>query len=140
MSAALNLIANEATLMAHLDARFANALDERALGGFALLLLRAVGVADKAALDVCLQHTLRDTDFIARIDEAHYAIVIPQVSDVETAQRVADKLRAAVLPACANKLAIGGALFPKDAKSRDQLVDIATEKLVHASASGSAVI
>lgn len=127
-------IGNEAELMAHLDARFANAADERALGGFGLLLLRMVGVRDAAAAAACLTRTLRESDFLARIDDAHMAIVIPQVSDRETAKRIAEKLARALLPEYASRLALGGALFPSDATARDALIDAATERIQRASA------
>ncbi len=119
--------------MAHLDARFANAADERALGGFGLLLLRMVGVRDADSAVACLTRTLRESDFLARIDDAHMAIVIPQVSDRETAQRIAEKLSRALLPKHATRLALGGALFPADATTRDALIDGATERIQRAS-------
>ncbi|MFN7221261.1 MAG: diguanylate cyclase domain-containing protein, partial [Burkholderiales bacterium] len=82
----------------------------------------------------CLTRTLRESDFLARIDDAHMAIVIPQVSDRETANRIAEKLARALLPEHASRLALGGALFPADATSRDALIDAATERIRRASA------
>lgn len=126
-------VANEAELMAHLDARFSNGAVERALGGFGLLLLRMDGVRNAAATEARVTRTLRESDFLARIDDAHMAVVIPQVSDRETAQLVAEKLARALLPEYASRIAVGGALFPADASSRDALIDAATERIQRAS-------
>lgn len=100
---------NQQALNDHLDARFANRDIERALGGFALMLIGfdARDQAEQsrnnrlsedllAAISARVKATLRDSDFLAQFDDRTFAVVIPQISDRDTLKRIAQKLRAAL--------------------------------------------
>ena len=142
-------VVNRQALIEHLDERFANADVERALGGFALLMValedftevrRRDGntAADELVHAAAAQMvtTLRDSDLVAHLDEGRFVVVIPQASDRATATRVAEKLheafaKPAALPSPGNfgKLVarIGISLFPADATSREVLMQRALE-------------
>ena len=145
-------LASRKSLIAHLDARFANADVERALGGFALLMVSLDAFnalrrdhGDAAAEEMLraaaarMIDTLRDSDFLARMDGGQFMVVIPQVSDHATAARVAEKLQAAFAepavlastPGHQVSLAahIGIGLFPADADTREVLIQRAFEDL-----------
>ncbi len=113
-----------------------------ALGGFALLLLDLDGfkaVNDKLghdAGDALLRQAatrmtlaLRESDYLARLGGDEFLIVIPQVSDEETARRVAHKLIEAIaVPyqlsenTASVSTSIGISVFPKDGRDREILM------------------
>jgi predicted signal transduction protein with EAL and GGDEF domain len=132
------------SLVDHLDARLADGDIERALGGFALLLIKfydgeesvpTPDASDKTkilnAISARLRTTLRDSDFLAQFDERTFAVVIPQISDRATAERIIQKLRTAfLLPIVnndgeqANVLSprFGFSLFPSDGATQQALI------------------
>ena len=136
----------------HLDARFANRDIERALGGFALMLI-GFDARDQpeqsrnnrlsedllAAISAKVKATLRDSDFLAQFDDRTFAVVIPQISDRDTVKRIAQKLRAALSVPIGNpnadgadgasirSLTIRSSLFPDDGATRALLVARALE-------------
>ena len=144
MNNAATLEAGRQSLIDHLDARFANGDIERALGGFALLMLTFdVGAKNGHTPDVPfekdmlatiamrLRTTLRDTDFLAQFDERTFTVGIPQISDCATAERIIQKLKAAFVPSIGNSdvheatvlsLKIGFSLFPSDGATQQALV------------------
>ncbi len=126
MSRAHSTIADLDALRAHLDVRFANGDIERALGGFALIL---VAIRDESSMDAAasaMSKTLRDTDFQAAIDRTTFAVVIPQISDRATADRIIEKLQAAFRTGADNGVSINArtsvSLFPKDGLTRAALM------------------
>jgi predicted signal transduction protein with EAL and GGDEF domain len=132
------------SLVDHLEARLADGDIERALGGFALLLIKfydgeenipTPDAADKTeilnAISARLRTTLRDSDFLAQFDERSFAVVIPQISDRATAERIIQKLRTAfLLPLVNNNGAqasvlspkFGFSLFPTDGATQQALI------------------
>jgi GGDEF domain-containing protein len=129
MQDGLSGFADRQALVAHLDERFANGDIERALGGFALMVVRIAPLPDadinnlRAAVAAKLTATLRDTDFLATFDPNTFAVVLPQISDRATASRVAEKLQAAFSRA-PNIIGatISASLFPEDGTTRDALI------------------
>lgn len=143
---------NQQALNDHLDARFANRDIERALGGFALMLI-GFDARDQpeqsrnnrlsedllAAISAKVKATLRDSDFLAQFDDRTFAVVIPQISDRDTVKRIAQKLRAALSRPLGNpnaggadgasirSLTIRSSLFPDDGATRALLVARALE-------------
>lgn len=143
---------NQQALNDHLDARFANRDIERALGGFALMLI-GFDARDQpeqsrnnrlsedllAAISARVKATLRDSDFSAQFDDRTFAVVIPQISDRDTVKRIAQKLRAALSRPLGNpnadgadgasirSLTIRSSLFPDDGATRALLVARALE-------------
>src|SRR5205085_2038472 len=96
---------NRAAVMEHIASRFRDSENEAALGGFALLLLDLDGfkhvndslghdAGDSLLRDVAgrINVALRSSDYCARLGGDEFLIVVPQVSDRETAARVAGKL------------------------------------------------
>jgi diguanylate cyclase (GGDEF)-like protein len=76
-----------------------------------------------------LVHALRDSDYIARLGGDEFLVVIPQVSDRETAARVAEKLIAAIArpyslgeQGASITTSIGISLFPEDGRDREVLM------------------
>ena len=113
-----------------------------ALGGFALLLLDLDGfkaVNDKLGHDagdellrqaaIRMTLALRESDYLARLGGDEFLVVIPQVSDEQTARRIALKLIEAIAVAfqlsdkTANvTISIGISVFPKDGREREILM------------------
>ena len=132
------------SLVDHLDARLADGDIERALGGFALLLIKfydgeeSVPTSDASnntkilnAISARLRTTLRDSDFLAQFDERTFAVVIPQISDRATAERIIQKLRTAFLRPIVNNDGeqtndlsprFGFSLFPSDGATQQALI------------------
>jgi len=151
MQDTLTGVVNRQALIKHLDERFANADVERALGGFALLMVSLDDFAEVARLDgraaadelartaaARLVAMLRDSDLVAYLDDGRFMVVIPQASDRATAARVAEKLHEAFAKPAAHtahsKLGrmvarIGISLFPADAATREVLMQRALEDL-----------
>jgi diguanylate cyclase (GGDEF)-like protein len=156
MHDSLTGLANRDAIIEHLDARLANGETERALGGFALMLLDLDGfkaVNDELGHDAGdellkivakrLVATLRDSDFIARLGGDEFLVVVPQVSDRDTAGLVADKLiRVLAEPYAINsKLArvsasIGVSLFPTNGSDREVLMKAADLAMYEAKRAG----
>ena len=136
--------AGRQSLINHLEARLASGDIERALGGFALLLIKlydgretgremeASEVSDTlAAISTRLRTILRDSDFLTQFDEHTFAVVIPQISDRTTAEGIIQKLRSAfLLPIAGNggdgpdvfSPKFGVALFPVDGVIHQTLI------------------
>ena len=113
-----------------------------ALGGFALLLLDLDGfkaVNDKLGHDagdellrqaaIRMTLALRESDYLARLGGDEFLVVIPQVSDEQTARRIALKLIEAIAVSfqlsdkTANvTISIGISVFPKDGREREILM------------------
>lgn len=143
---------NRPAVMEHISARLDDADGEAALGGFALLLLDLDGfkaVNDRLGHDAGdallkevarrAKHELRDSDYIARLGGDEFLIVIPQVSDQDTAGRVAKKLLSAlsedyllVTDRAQVTASIGISLFPRDARDRESLMKCADLALYRA--------
>ena len=143
---------NRPAVMEHISARLLNAESEAALGGFALLLMDLDGfkeVNDKLghdAGDALLKEVarrsrreLRDSDYIARLGGDEFLIVVPQVSDQETAARVSMKLIAAIgveyllgTDRARVTTSIGISMFPRDARDRESLMKCADLALYRA--------
>ena len=128
---------------------------EASLGGFALLLLDLDGfkavndnfghdAGDELLRQVSsrIEAALRDTDFVARLGGDEFLIVVPQVSDRETAHRVGKKIIAAVAKpylVTSRELkmtaSIGISMFPESARDREGLMkcaDLAMYEAKHA--------
>ena len=128
---------------------------EASLGGFALLLLDLDGfkavndsfghdAGDELLRQVSsrIEAALRDSDFVARLGGDEFLIVVPQVSDRETAHRVGKKIIAAVakryLVTCSElkmTASIGISMFPENARDREGLMkcaDLAMYEAKHA--------
>ena len=143
---------NRPAVMEHISARLRDAEAEAALGGFALLLLDLDGfkaVNDSLghdAGDALLKEVarrarleLRDSDYIARLGGDEFLIVIPQVSDQETAARIAKKLIAVIgehfllgTDRAQVTASVGISLFPRDARDREALMKCADLALYQA--------
>ena len=143
---------NRPAVMEHISARLRDAEVEAALGGFALLLLDLDGfkaVNDSLghdAGDALLKEVarrarleLRDSDYIARLGGDEFLIVIPQVSDQETAGRVAQKLISVIseeyrlgIDRAQVTASVGISLFPRDARDREALMKCADLALYQA--------
>ncbi|HEX4858223.1 MAG TPA: diguanylate cyclase [Usitatibacteraceae bacterium] len=140
-----------ASLNAHVAERLKNADVEAALGGFALLLAGfepavradreqtpAIDEADLARIAKRLAQALRSSDFLARTDDGLLAVVVPQVSDRETAARVAQKViesarlrdkEEGVSRELETTTHIGISLFPGDAQDVESLLADAKQAL-----------
>ncbi len=147
---------NRPAVMEHISARLRDAEAEAALGGFALLLLDLDGfkaINDNLghdAGDALLKEVarralkeLRDSDYIARLGGDEFLIVIPQVSDQETAERVAKKLITSIgepytlgTEQAKVTVSIGISLFPRDARDREALMKCADLALYRAKRMG----
>ncbi len=148
----LTALFNRPAVMDHISARLVDAESEAALGGFALLLMDLDGfkeVNDKLghdAGDALLKEVarrtrreLRDSDYIARLGGDEFLIVVPQVSDQETAARVSMKLIAAIgveyllgTDRARVTASIGISMFPRDARDREALMKCADLALYRA--------
>jgi diguanylate cyclase (GGDEF)-like protein len=147
---------NRAAIIEQLDTRLADPDTERALGGFGLMLLDLDGfkaVNDTMGHDAGdellklvsarMMGALRETDFLARLGGDEFLILIPQISDRETAERIAEKLTTVVarpytLPAgVANvTVSIGISQFPDDALDREALMKCADKAMYEAKHAG----
>jgi len=127
-----------------------------ALGGFALMLLDLDGfkavndnlgheAGDELLRQAATRMTLalRESDYLARLGGDEFLVVIPQVSDEQTAQRVALKLIEAIAApyqllnkAASVTLSIGISFFPKDGRDRITLMQHADSALYLAKHSG----
>ncbi len=143
---------NRPAVMEHISSRLRDAESEAALGGFALLLVDLDGfksvndnlghdAGDALLKEVArrARHELRDSDYLARLGGDEFLIVIPQVSDQETAARVAKKLIGVIaqpytLGADQARVtaSIGISLFPRDARDRESLMKCADLALYQA--------
>ena len=90
-----------------------------------------------------MEAVLRDSDYVARLGGDEFLIVVPQVSDHETAERVGQKLIEAIGASyrVAEKqsnvtASIGISMFPKDARDRETLMKCADLALYEAKHSG----
>jgi diguanylate cyclase (GGDEF)-like protein len=147
---------NRHAIMEHLAARLADRDAVVALGGLALMLVDLDGfkeINDRHGHDggdellkqvaARARATLRDTDFVARLGGDEFLVVIPQVSDRETAALVAQKLIDAIgKPFALGQIeaqvgaSIGIAIFPRDAGDREGLLKCADAALYQAKAAG----
>lgn len=127
-----------------------------ALGGFTLMLLDLDGfkavndnLGHEAGDELLRQAAtrmmlaLRESDYLARLGGDEFLVVIPQVSDEQTAQRVALKLIEAIAvpyellnKAASVTLSIGISFFPKDGRDRIILMQRADSALYEAKHSG----
>jgi diguanylate cyclase (GGDEF)-like protein len=147
---------NRPAVMEHIANKLANGEHEASLGGIALLLLDLDGfkvVNDSLGHDAGdallkeaanrMQAALRDSDYLARLGGDEFLVVVPQVSDVETAERVGEKLAAAVSApydlhgkSAVVTVSIGVSMFPKDARDREGLLKCADLALYEAKHAG----
>lgn len=143
---------NRPAVMEHISVRLNDSEAEAALGGFALLLLDLDGfkavndslghdTGDELLKEVArrTRMALRDSDYIARLGGDEFLIVIPQVSDRETAERVAEKLINVVgepyllgTERAQVTASVGISLFPRDARDREALMKCADLALYQA--------
>lgn len=147
---------NRPAVIDHISARLANADNEAALGGFALLLLDLDGFKEvndslgHDAGDMLLKEVarraklvLRAADYVSRLGGDEFLIVIPQVSDEGTAERVAEKLIFSIAEPyqfgnhrIAVTASIGISMFPRDARDRETLMKCADIALYEAKNAG----
>jgi len=143
---------NRPAVMEHISSRLRDAENEAAFGGFALLLLDLDGfktVNDSLghdAGDALLKEVarrarveLRDSDYLSRLGGDEFLIVIPQVSDQDTAESVAKKLISVIAQPfalgeqCVQVTAsIGVILFPRDGRQREAIMKCADLALYQA--------
>ena len=147
---------NRPAVMEHLGKKLADGEHEASLGGLALLLLDLDGfkvVNDSLGHDAGdallkqvaarIEAALRDSDYVARLGGDEFLIVVPQVSDQETAERVARKLVEVIgapyslsaQPARVT-VSIGISMFPQDAREREALMKCADLALYEAKGAG----
>ncbi len=156
MHDSLTGLRNRAAVMEHIDKKLADGEQEAALGGFALLLLDLDGfkaINDNSGHDAGdallrqvaarIEAALRDSDFVARLGGDEFLIVVPQVSDPETAARVGKKLVEVVgkpyaLSGQQSRVtaSIGISMFPADAQDRETLMKCADLALYEAKRAG----
>ena len=147
---------NRPAVMEHIARKLADGEHEASLGGLALLLLDLDGfkaVNDNLGHDAGdallnqvaarIKAALRDSDYVARLGGDEFLIVVPQVSDQETAERVGKKLLEAIgMPyQLAGKnsnvtVSIGISMFPKDGRDRETLMKCADLGLYEAKHAG----
>ena len=147
---------NRPAVMEHIAKKLANGEHEASLGGLALLLLDLDGfkaINDNLGHDVGdallkqvatrIETALRDSDYVARLGGDEFLVVVPQVSDQETAERVGKKLVRAVgapyLLAGRQSnvtVSIGISMFPQDARDRETLMKCADLALYEAKHAG----
>lgn len=147
---------NRPAVMEYIGRKLADGEQEASLGGFALLLLDLDGfkvVNDSFGHDagddllkqvaVRIEAALRDSDYVARLGGDEFLIVVPQVSDEETATSVGKKLvemigAPYVLTGRHSKVtvSIGISMFPKDARDREALMKCADLALYEAKHAG----
>lgn len=147
---------NRHAVMEHIATKLIDREQEASLGGFALLLLDLDGfkainddlghdAGDALLKQVAsrLGATLRDSDYLARLGGDEFLIVVPQISDRETAERVGKKLLEAIgapylLAGKRSKVSvsIGISIFPEDAQDRESLMKCADLALYEAKRAG----
>ncbi len=148
---------NRPAVMEYIARKLADGEHEASLGGLAFLLLDLDGfkaVNDNFGHDSGdellklvasrIEAALRDSDYVARLGGDEFLIVVPQVSDNETAERVGKKIVAAVgapYMLLAGKesnvtASIGISMFPKDARDREALMKCADLALYEAKHAG----
>ena len=147
---------NRRAVMAHIDSKLADHEQEASLGGFGLLLLDLDGFkaindnlghdAGDALLKTVasrIEAALRDSDYAARLGGDEFLIVIPQVSDRETAERIGNKLiemiRTPYLLTGQQTMvtvSIGISMFPGDGSDRETLMKCADVALYEAKRAG----
>jgi diguanylate cyclase (GGDEF)-like protein len=152
---ALTGLFNRAAVTDFIEARLRDE-STAALGGFALMLLDLDGfkavndnLGHEAGDDLLRQAAtrmtlaLRESDYLARLGGDEFLVVIPQVSDEQTAQRVALKLIEAIAApyqllnkAASVTLSIGISFFPKDGRDRTLLMQHADSALYKAKHGG----
>jgi diguanylate cyclase (GGDEF)-like protein len=88
-----------------------------------------------------LRIAVRMVDFPARYGGEEFAVIVPQI-DAQSLAVIAERVRASVeaIPAPAGgeavSISIGGALFPSDGKTVDELFHVADERLYEAKRAG----
>ena len=147
---------NRPAVMDHVARKLVDGEQEASLGGLALLLVDLDGfkavndnfghdTGDELLKQVAsrLEAALRDSDYVARLGGDEFLIVVPQVSDQETAERVGKKVIASVgapytLFGKESKItaSIGISMFPKDAREREALMKCADLALYEAKHAG----
>ena len=147
---------NRPAVMEYIARKLADGEQEASLGGFALLLLDLDGfktVNDSFGHDAGddllkqaaarIEVALRDSDYVARLGGDEFLIVVPQVSDEESAMRIGKKLvemigAPYVLTGRQSKVtvSIGISMFPKDARDREALMKCADLALYEAKHAG----
>lgn len=148
---------NRHAVIEHIAKKLADGEQEASLGGFALLLLDLDGfkvVNDTLGHDAGdallkqvatrIELALRDSDYVARLGGDEFLIVVPQVSNQETAERIGKKLLETIgtpFFLLAGKQAkvtvsIGISTFPKDAREREALMKCADLALYDAKHAG----
>jgi diguanylate cyclase (GGDEF)-like protein len=147
---------NRPAVMEYIANKLADGEHEASLGGLALLLLDLDGfkaVNDRLGHDagdtllkeasVRIEAALRDSDFVARLGGDEFLVVIPQVSDSETAERVGKKLVESIGAvydlsgeSAQVTVSIGISMFPKDARDREALMKCADLALYEAKNAG----
>lgn len=156
---ALTGLANRHAVMGYIDAQLADD-STAALGGVAVLLLDLDGfkavndehghdMGDKLLVEASarLKAALRDSDYLARLGGDEFLVIVPQVSEAATAERVAAKLIAAMAkPFTFDKkpgatslnvtASVGISLFPQDGRDRESLVKSADLALYAAKRGG----
>ena len=149
---------NRRAVMEQIDRKLADHEQEASLGGFGLLLLDLDGfkaINDNLGHDAGdallksvaarVETALRGSDYAARLGGDEFLVVVPQVSDRETAQRVGKKLieliNAPHLLAGKSSMvtvSIGISMFPEDARDRETLMKCADLALYAAKRAGRA--
>ncbi len=149
-------LCNRPAVMEYIGRKLADGEQEASLGGFALLLLDLDGfkaindnfghdAGDDLLKQVAsrIEAALRDSDYVARLGGDEFLIVVPQVSDDETAKRVGKKLvemigAPYVLTGQQSNVtvSIGISMFPKDAREREALMKCADLALYEAKHAG----
>ena len=156
MHDSLTGLRNRPAVMDHIDGKIVNGELEASLGGFALLLLDLDGfkaINDNSGHDagdellkqvaIRVEAALRDSDFVARLGGDEFLVVVPQVSDHETAERVGKKIIDVIgapylLRGVASSVtvSIGISMFPRDARDRESLMKCADLALYAAKRTG----
>ena len=156
MHDSLTGLRNRPAVMEHMDKKLADGEHEASLGGFGVLLLDLDGfkaINDNMGHDAGdallrqvaarMEGALRDSDFVARLGGDEFLIVVPQVSDQETAARVGKKLVELVgkpysLSGQQARVtaSIGISMFPQDARDRETLMKCADLALYEAKHAG----
>lgn len=156
MHDSLTGLRNRPAVMEHMDKKLADGEHEASLGGFGVLLLDLDGfkaINDNMGHDAGdallrqvaarIEGALRDSDFVARLGGDEFLIVVPQVSDQETAARIGKKLVELVgkpysLSGQQARVtaSIGISMFPQDARDRETLMKCADLALYEAKHAG----
>ena len=152
---ALTGLFNRPAVTDFIEARLADEATA-ALGGFALLLLDLDGfkavndnlgheAGDELLMQAATRMTLalRESDYLARLGGDEFLVVLPQVFDEQTAQRVALKLIETIATpyqilgkTASVTLSIGISFFPKDGRERTILMQRADSALYKAKHGG----